>query len=379
MRALVMKGNWQLEVEDLPEPRAAQGEVAISVIATGICGSDLHGFTGENGRRFPGQVMGHETVGRITQLGEGAAESGLAEGRLVTVNPVISCGGCDACRADAQQRCPSRRVIGVDPAIRSAFAETMTVPAANAVALPESMPEEYGALVEPLAVGHHAAVRGDCGPDDRVLVIGGGPIGQAAALGALRLGAQRVVVSEPHPARRALLGRLGLRAVDPGAGELDALVGELLGGRPTLTFDAVGSEGTVGEALNVTDLGGRVVLVGMHSPRPVLPAYAVSTQERSLIGSFCYSAGEFTRTARWAAETDLDLSALIEGRVDLSGAAGSFTGLARGEDQASKVLVHPHGVPDSAASTAATQPCAPTATPGTSATPGTPDSKEAPK
>ncbi|OEV29885.1 zinc-binding alcohol dehydrogenase [Streptomyces nanshensis] len=352
MRALVMKGDWQLEVEEFPEPRAAGGEVAMSVIATGICGSDLHGFTGENGRRFPGQVMGHETVGRITQLGGGAAEARrragqeeLAVGQLVTVNPVIACGGCDACRAGTQQLCPARRVIGVDPALRSAFAETMTLPAGNAVALPESMPPEYGALVEPLAVGHHAAVRGGCGPDDLVLVIGGGPIGQAAALGALRLGARRVVVSEPNAGRRALVEKLGLLSVDPRAGELEPLVTELLGGRPTLALDAVGAEETAGQALGLTALGARIVLVGMHEPRLALPAYALSTQERSLIGSFCYTAEEFAGTARWVAGTELDLSVLIEGRVGLSGAAGSFTALARGEDQASKVLVHPHGVP----------------------------------
>ncbi|WP_181766594.1 zinc-dependent alcohol dehydrogenase [Streptomyces albidus (ex Kaewkla and Franco 2022)] len=351
MRALVMKGNWELKVDDLPAPRAAAGEVVISVLATGICGSDLHGFTGENGRRFAGQVMGHETVGRITEVGPGAAEAvegGLHEGQLVTVNPVIACGDCEACSADAQQLCPSRRVIGVDPALRSAFAETMSVPAGNVVVLPESMPAEYGALIEPLAVGHHAAVRGGCRPGDRVLVIGGGPIGQAAALGALRLGAEPPVVSEPHPGRRALLSRLGLRAVDPAAGELDGLVRDMLGGRPTVTMDAVGTEGTVGDALALTELGGRVVLVGMHAPRLELSAYAVSTQERALIGSFCYSASEFAQTAQWVAATDLDLSALIEGRVGLDGAPDSFTALARGEDQASKVLVYPHGAPGSA-------------------------------
>lgn len=354
MRALVMKDHWQLEVEELPEPRAAEGEVAMSVLATGICGSDIHGFTGENGRRFPGQVMGHETVGRITQLGDGAdrarslaGQEELAVGQLVTVNPVISCGSCEACHAGAQQLCPSRRVIGVDPALRSAFAETMTVPAANVVVLPEGIPPEYGALVEPLAVGHHAAVRGGCGPDDLVLVIGGGPIGQAAALGALRLGARRVVVSEPHAGRRVLLEKLGLQSVDPRDGELEPRVLELLGGRPTLALDAVGAEETAGQALGVTALGARIVLVGMHAPRMALPAYSLSTQERSLIGSFCYTADEFTRTALWVAGTETDLSVLIEGRVDLSGAARSFTALARGEDQASKVLVHPRGVPAS--------------------------------
>ncbi|AQW56380.1 zinc-binding dehydrogenase [Streptomyces violaceusniger] len=347
MHALVMKENWTLEVEDLPGPVPGPGEVVLSIIATGICGSDIHGFTGENGRRHPGQVMGHETVGRIVSLGAGSEAYGLAEGQLVTVNPVIACGQCPPCRADAQQRCSARRVIGVDPALRSAFAELMAAPAGNVVPLPESVPVEYGALVEPLAVGYHAAVRGGCASGDRVLVIGGGPIGQAVALGALRRGADQVAVSEPHPGRRALLTRLGLTAVDPAVGDLADLVHDALG-RPTLTLDTVGASGTVADALAVTDLGASVVLVGMHSPRVDLPAYAVTTEERSLIGSFCYSAGEFAQTARWVTETERDLSVLVDGRVDLAGAADSFRSLARGENQASKVLVYPQGAPDAA-------------------------------
>lgn len=348
MRALVMKADWKLQVEVLPDAEPGPGQVRLSILATGICGSDIHGFTGENGRRFPGQVMGHETVARISALGAGTAGGDLAEGQLVTVNPVIACGTCDACRSDAQQRCAARRVIGVDPALCSAFAEEMTVPAGNVVPLPENMPAEYGALVEPLSVGFHAAVRGGCGAGDRVLVVGGGPIGQAAALGALRLGADRVAVSETAPRRRALLRRLGLTALDPLAGDLTDLAGDALGGRPTLTLDAVGATGTVANALTSTDLGGRVVLVGMHAPRVEIPAYAVSTEERALIGSFCYSASEFARTAQWAARTELDLSVLVEGRVGLDEAADSFTSLARGENPAAKVLVYPHTVPEEA-------------------------------
>ena len=76
MRALVLRGDYDIAVEERPDPRPGSGEVVVEVIATGICGSDFHGYSGENGRRHPGQVMGHETVGRIGELGPGVA--GLA-------------------------------------------------------------------------------------------------------------------------------------------------------------------------------------------------------------------------------------------------------------------------------------------------------------
>ena len=261
MRVLVWKGPWELAVEERDDPVPGEGDVLVRVAATGICGSDVHGFTGENGRRQPGQIMGHETVGHIGALGAGVAEShGVRVGDTVTVNPLISCGRCPACQAGLQQSCPDRRIIGVDPTIVSAFAEQMVVPAGNVVALPAGMPVEHGALVEPLSVGYHAARRGDCRPADSVLVIGAGPIGQACILAAQRLGATRVVVTEPAPHRRALAASLGAVAVDPAA-TAGADVHAALGGPATLVLDAVGSTASYADAVRFTSFGARVVLV----------------------------------------------------------------------------------------------------------------------
>ncbi|MBF8191753.1 alcohol dehydrogenase catalytic domain-containing protein [Nonomuraea sp. K274] len=327
MRALVFHGAWDIGVEERPDPRPGPGEVVIDVLATGICGSDIHGYTGENGRRHPGQVMGHETVGRVAALGEGV--TGPPVGTLATVNPVIGCGRCAACAAGDPQSCASRRVIGVHPEISAAFAEAMTVPAANVVELPETMPHEYGALVEPLAVGYHAARRAGVGPGERVLVIGGGPIGQAAVLAARRLGASSITVSEPNATRRALAATLGAHAVESVAGLEPA----------TVVIDAVGSTVTLADALSASTPGARIALVGMHTPRVEIPAYAISTEERTLIGSFCYSVEDFRETARWVAGAPAELAGLVNGRVGMAEAAETFRTLGSGQSDASKILV----------------------------------------
>lgn len=343
MRVLVFNAPWDLGIEHRADPVPGAGEVVVQVVATGICGSDVHGFTGENGRRHPGQVMGHETVGHVAAVGPGVTEGhGIHVGDTVTVNPVISCGGCPACRAGAEQSCPQRRVIGVDPTIVSAFAEQFVAPAGNLVVLPAEMPLEYGALIEPLSVGFHAARRGGCSGEDTVVVIGGGPIGQACVLAARRLGAERVVVTEPDAYRRALAGSLGVPAVGPKA---TGDVREALRGPATLVLDAVGSTGSYADAVRYTSFGARVVLVGMNSPRIDLPAYSVSTEERTLIGSFCYSAADFRETAAWVGQGPDVLRRLVDGRVDLTEAADTFRALASGTAARSKVLVFPHGVP----------------------------------
>jgi threonine dehydrogenase-like Zn-dependent dehydrogenase len=345
MRALVLRDFYDIAVEERPDPVAGSGQVVVEVIATGICGSDFHGYSGENGRRHPGQVMGHETVGRIDELGSEVAE--LAVGQLVTVNPVMSCHVCPACLSGQEQWCTRRVVLGVAPEIPAAFADRVAVPAANIVPLPDDMPEELGALVEPMAVGYHAIRRGLPRPEDRVLVIGGGPIGQACLLAARRLGVQALALSDVSQSRRNLCARLGAEVIDPSAGDLPEAVADRLGGPATLVADAVGVNATVADALAASDLGGRIVLVGMGTPQLELSAYALSTQERALVGSFTYSAAEFIDTAEWVGTVPDGIDAMIDGRVGWEGAPQSFDDLARGRSAASKILVFPHGPPAS--------------------------------
>jgi len=119
MRVLVVRGPADLGLEERPDPTPGRDEVLLRITATGICGSDLHGYTGESGRRSPGQIMGHETVGRVVGTGDAVpVEWGLTPGRIVTVNPVIGCGDCAACAEGNEQLCDRRRVIGVDPTLR---------------------------------------------------------------------------------------------------------------------------------------------------------------------------------------------------------------------------------------------------------------------
>ena len=345
MRALVLRSFGDLDVEDRPDPVPGPDELVVAVTATGICGSDIHGFTGENGRRSPGQVMGHETVGRVVALGPGV--TGPNPGTAVAVNPVIGCRSCAACAAGQEQACPNGRVIGVAPELSAAFAELMAVPSRNVVQLPPAMPEEHGALIEPLSVGYHAARRAGNLASTPVLVIGGGPIGQACALAAARLGATTVAVSEIDPHRRQLLSRLGATPVDPAAGPLARQVAGALGGPAAVVIDAVGSSRSLDDAMTSAAPGASVVLVGMGMPIIDLPAYTVSTKERSLIGSYCYSPSEFRETAEWAGTVPGQLANLIDGRTALDGAPAMFRSLAEDHGSASKVLVFPSGVPDS--------------------------------
>ncbi len=341
MRALVLEEFGRLSVQDRADPVPVEGEVLIEIMTTGICGSDLHGFTGENGRRVPGQVMGHETVGRVRAVGPGVAADLI--GTTVVINPVMGCGECAECAASQGQRCARKKVLGVSPEPTAAFAELVAVPAANAVPF-TSDNLELGALVEPLSVGYHAALRGGIGADDLVLVLGAGAIGQACALAARRQGAALVAMSEPEPGRRERAEALGMHCLDPLSGNVAEQVEQILGGKPTVVMDAVGSSLSLRDALTCSVLGARIVLVGMNNPELELAAYSVSTDERSIIGSFCYSDEEFRSTARWVSEHVDEVSSLIDERVELDGAPDAFVRLAHGNTASCKVVVFPRGL-----------------------------------
>lgn len=338
MRVLELKAFGRLAVEEREQPRPGYGEILVDIVATGICGSDIHGYTGENGRRVPGQVMGHETVGRVAAVGDGVT-MGLEVGAPVTFNPLLPCRGCEACSAGQEQHCPQRRVIGVAPDIVAAFAEQVSVPAANIVPLSEKTPILYGALIEPFAVAFHAVRRARIGEGRKVLVIGGGPIGQSVILAALKEGAAEVLVSEMDPVRRELCARLGATPIDPEEGPLSAQVQRICGVLADTTIDAVGISLTMAEALNATRFGGTICLVGMGAQELVIDAYRISTEEREIVGSFCYSDQDFRDAAAWVDQGSPLLGELISREVGLEEADKAFAGLAAGDGTAGKVLV----------------------------------------
>lgn len=339
MRALVLESFGVMAVRDFDTPDPGPGEIALDIAVTGICGSDLHGFTGENGRRAPGQVMGHEASGRIAAIGAGVSPEAFPVGAAATFNPVLVPVDELAAFAGREQQAPGRRVIGVAADIVSAFAERIVVPARNVVLLADGVALAHGALVEPLAVAAHAVRRANAAGASNALVIGGGPVGQSVIIALRASGVERIMVSEVNPERRALCARLGAQVIDPSAGEVREQLLSATGRLADVAIDAVGITATISAALDSTVLGGTVCLVGMGAPRIDLEAYRISTDERSLVGSFTYSYEDFRIAASWVSDGIADFNALISKVVSLEDAAVEFSRQAAGAASAGKVLV----------------------------------------
>jgi 2-desacetyl-2-hydroxyethyl bacteriochlorophyllide A dehydrogenase len=335
MQALVFDGPERLTVRHREIPRPGPDEVLLRVAATGICGSDLHGYMGKTGRRQPGMIMGHEIVAFAVDTPE-------LEGRPVAVNPVIACGECRFCTAGFDNLCSSRRLIGVDADIIGGFAEYMVAPKRNLVPLPPGVRVELGALVEPFAVGYRTALEGGVQEGASVLIIGAGAIGIACLVAARRLGAACILVSEPNEHRRATAARLGAITVDPTSKDLvDRVLSETNAEGARCVLDCVGLSSTIEAGLEACAPRGTVTLVGMESPRIEFPTYALITQERRLLGNFGYTARHFREVAEWIGSDPPELSDYIAARVGLDEASERFHALATGQDPSLKIVVNP--------------------------------------
>jgi threonine dehydrogenase-like Zn-dependent dehydrogenase len=305
MRALVFTEPSQVVLRDEPAPVAADGEVVITVRAAGICGSELHGFRSV-GMRKPPLVMGHEFAGTTP------------DGRRVTVNPLLSCGDCAACRDGHPQLCATRQLLGVHRA--GGFAEQVAVPAASIHVLPDSLGWTEAAVVEPLANGVHAWGLLDA-PPQRLAVVGAGAIGLVCYLVAQHNGCSDVVVADPSPQRRAVAASLGARTVKSIADEPAPF---------DVVIDAVGLPATRATSVSAVRPGGTAVWIGLASADSGFDGNLLVRNEVVVRGSFAYTDAEFAHALELAPQLDLSWATsvpfeqadttfleLADGRTDL--------------------------------------------------------------
>src|SRR6478735_7296147 len=193
MRALVLHGPGNFSVEDVPDPTAAPGEAVIDVERVGVCGTDVEFFTGEMAYLHQGHAgypmrLGHEWCGTVSAVGPGVDPSWV--GRRVTGDTMLGCGKCHRCLAGRHHVCADRFEIGIRGGFPGALAEQLAVPVTAAFALPDTIDDTAGALVEPGGNALRAVRAASLSPGDRVLILGPGTIGLLAAQFALAIGAQ---------------------------------------------------------------------------------------------------------------------------------------------------------------------------------------------
>ena len=268
MKVAVMTGIGRMEFSERPIPQPKNNEVLVRLEYVGVCGSDLHYF--EHGRigNFivkPPFVLGHEASGVVVEVGSGVTH--LKKGDRVALEPGKTCGHCEFCRSGRYNLCPDV-IFFATPPVDGVFQEYAAHEAALCFKLPEKMNAMEGALIEPLAVGFHAALTGEAKIGQTALVTGSGCIGLVSMMALKALGLSRVYVSDIVNKRLQKAKALGADETINGA-ETDVLKTalELARARNNATgldmaIETSGTEAAAKEGIGVLKKGGTLVLVG---------------------------------------------------------------------------------------------------------------------
>jgi threonine dehydrogenase-like Zn-dependent dehydrogenase len=318
VRAFVVTAPGRAAVEEVEPPRPGPGEVVIDVARVGLCGTDVEFFTGDMAYLHQGHAkypmrLGHEWCGTVSAVGDGVDPGRV--GRRTTGDTMLSCHRCARCLDGRGHLCDDRFEVGIR-GWPGALAEQLLMPAAALQALPDSVDDVAGALVEPGANALRAVLAADLAPGDRVLILGAGTIGLLCAMFALADGAEVHVIG--RSARSiAFAGGLGLRGVW-GAGEV-----------PRLPFDAVidasNDPSLPALALDLVEPGKRVVYIGLAGVPSSIDTRMLALRDVTAVGILSGSPGLVGAIDRYASGV-VDPRPLVAATIRLDQVAGVLAG-----------------------------------------------------
>jgi (R,R)-butanediol dehydrogenase/meso-butanediol dehydrogenase/diacetyl reductase len=312
------------------------GQVEIAPAYVGICGTDLHIFHGDMDARVSAPaVIGHEMSGVVVRVGPEVR--GWQPGDPVTVMPLLWDDTCPACRNGHRHICQNLDFIGIDSP--GAMQQRWTVPASTLVRLPDGLRLDHAALVEPTAVAVHDVGRAGIRRDERVVVVGGGPVGILIALVARARGADvRLVELSDH--RRDIADALGLTTWNPAADDVAELLRQWTGDAGAdASFEVSGAAAGVQTAVDVLAVRGRLCLVAIHPKPREVNLHRFFWRELTLIGTRLYDRADFEQAVQLVADGTIPADALISRIVPLEDAPAAFEALESGGN-VMKILVN---------------------------------------
>jgi len=338
--------DWELRVDEVPDPTPGAGQVLTKVLACGICGSDLHML--RHGREMRAQmealnegqavdpmapisfvpdqdtVMGHEFCCEVVELGQGVEN--LKVGDVVVSMPAAF---------DAAGVHP----IGYSNIYNGGYADLMVLNEMLALKVPGDLPSHLAALTEPLAVGVHAVAKSRIAVGDSAIVLGCGPVGLACIADLKMRGIGPIVAADFSPKRRLLAEKMGADAiVDPRETTAIEAWRKIDGVRPLVIFEAVGMPGMIEQAIRMAPKDTRILVVGVCMQADTIHPLLAIGREINLQFVLAYEPTEFEAALRALADGSVDLSSWITGTVAIDDVPQAFTDLGNPEAHA-KILV----------------------------------------
>ncbi len=332
---VIEPGKVDFLLRTVDEPKEQQ--VVIKIASSAICGSDLHIFKGKHPSAPLPVTIGHEFAGEVVAVGSKVSKVKI--GDRVTVEPVIVCGKCRACRTGNYGYCEN--ISFTYRVGDGAMADYITVEEPYVYKLPEHLSYSAGALIEPLAVAVHAVRRADIKLGEKVLVIGAGAIGILVAALCRRRGAAEVAIADFSQKRLNIALELGATmAINPSKQNVYDVVSKTTDGvGMDKTFECVGLEATFNQAMMALRKNGLATIVGIfENPNITIPATRFITHEIRVQGSqgYCW---DFPIALEMSKE--IDLEKLITHTFKLEDLQQALETCLDRDSGALKVIIHP--------------------------------------
>jgi L-iditol 2-dehydrogenase len=350
MRAAVYRGPGEVRLETVPVPSIGPGELLIRIDTCGICGTDLKKIHTDS---HPGpRIFGHEMAGTVAAIGMGIDQ--FAVGDRVMAFHHIPCGRCFYCHKKTFAQCDIYKKVGTTAGFTAAgggFAEYIRVmdwivATGGVVHVPDDIPFEQAAFIEPVNTCFKAILLLNLEPDDTVLVIGQGSIGIILSALARRTGAT-VLTSDLYPERHAIAKRLGLdRPIDARTDVVQAVKVATAGRGADVVLVAVGADALIAQAMEAVRPGGRVMLCAstQHGTASFDPA-AVCMDEKTLMGSYSASVAIQQQGIELVfsgyRDGSLDLTSLISHRFELKDCAAAIELASHPNPHSMKIVLKP--------------------------------------
>jgi L-iditol 2-dehydrogenase len=350
MQAAVYRGINDIRIETLPVPAIGPGELLVKIATCGICGTDLKKI--HMGSHSAPRIFGHEMAGTIVRVGSGVSRFRLGE--RVMVFHHVPCGHCYYCRKQTPAQCLVYKKVGTTAGLEPSgggFAEYIRVmdwivEMGGVVRIPDGVPFEQAAFMEPVNTVLKAVKRLNLASDETVLVIGQGPIGLMLAALSHRSGAH-VLTSDLYPERHAIAAKFGLHdPIDPSKENVIERARAVTEGRGAdVVILAVGGSSLIQTAMDAVRPGGKVMLFAQtqHGQATFDPGQ-VCMDEKALIGSYSSSfeiLDEVTDLVMGGYRKGFDLTQLISHRFPLERAVEAIEVASQPHPDSMKIMIEP--------------------------------------
>ena len=340
MRQVVLTAPEKLEfreVADLTPADLKENEILLNVKRIGICGSEIHSYHGEHPATFYPVVQGHEYSAKVVAVGSGVTK--VKAGDNAVARPQLVCGECAPCRRGQYNVCEKLRVqaFQADGAAQDYF----IVPEDRIVKMPEGMSLDYGAMIEPAAVGAHATLRAGDLRGKNVVVSGAGAIGNLVAQFALSRGAKRVLITDVSDLRLEVARKCGIAdTLNVTKTPLKEGVKEIFGDEGfQVGFEVAGVESSIRSLMECIEKGCTIVIVAVFAKDPALSMFYLGEHELSLVGTMMYRHEDYEYAVKAVSEGSINLEPLISNRFSFEEFDDAYKFIAENRTTSMKVII----------------------------------------